>query len=82
MPPANTGGEILTLKEVAERLKVTQRTIYRLAGAEKSPALKVGETLRFPRADIGEWIRRSNSTSGGDQSDDATGKQGQYRGPR
>ena len=72
MPAANTEGEILTLKEVAEYLKVTERTIYRLAGAKKIPAFKVGGTWRFSRADIDEWIRRQS----GDQSDDATGKQG------
>lgn len=72
MPAANTEGEILTLKEVAEYLKVTERTIYRLAGAKKIPAFKVGGTWRFSRADIDEWIRRQS----GEQSDDATGKQG------
>lgn len=72
MPTANTAGEILTLKEVADYLKVTERTIYRLAGAKKIPAFKVGGTWRFSRADIDEWIRRQS----GDQSDDATGKQG------
>lgn len=72
MRAANTEGEILTLKEVAEYLKVTERTIYRLAGAKKIPAFKVGGTWRFSRVDIDEWIRRQS----GEQSDDATGKQG------
>ena len=72
MPAANTEGEILTLKEVAEYLKVTERTIYRLAGAKKIPAFKVGGTWRFSRGDIDEWIRRQS----GDQSDDATVKPG------
>lgn len=72
MPAATTEGEILTIKEVAEYLKVTERTIYRLAGAKKIPAFKVGGTWRFSRADIDEWIRRQS----GEQSDDATGKQG------
>ena len=72
MPAANTEGEILTIKEVAEYLKVTERTIYRLAGAKKIPAFKVGGTWRFSRADIDEWIKRQSS----DQSDDPTGKPG------
>ena len=72
MPAANTEGEILTLKEVAEYLKVTDRTIYRLAGAKKIPAFKVGGTWRFSRADIDEWIRRQS----GGQSDVPTGKTG------
>jgi len=72
MPAATTEGEILTIKEVAEYLKVTERTIYRLAGAKKIPAFKVGGTWRFSRADIDEWIRRQSV----DQSDGATGKPG------
>ena len=56
--------EILTLSEVAEYLKVAERTIYRLAGARKLPAFKVGGSWRFARADIDEWIKRQTSGAG------------------
>lgn len=49
--------EILTIKQVAAYLKVTERTIYRLAAAKKIPAFKVGGTWRFSRADIDSWIK-------------------------
>ena len=49
-------GAILTLKQVAEFLKVTERTIYRLAAAKKIPAFKVGGTWRFRATDIDGWI--------------------------
>ena len=48
--------EILTIKEVAEFLKVTERTIYRLAAAKQIPAFKVGGTWRFRVTDINDWI--------------------------
>lgn len=48
--------EILTIKEVAEYLKVTDRTIYRLANKGEIPAFKVGNTWRFERARIAEWM--------------------------
>ena len=51
-------GEILTLKQVADFLKVTERTIYRLAAAKKIPAFKVGGTWRFSRAELDQWIQR------------------------
>ena len=51
---------ILTIKQVAEYLKVTERTIYRLAAAKKIPAFKVGGTWRFSRADIDNWIRKQS----------------------
>lgn len=52
--------EILTLKQVASYLKVTERTIYRLAAAKKIPAFKVGGTWRFSRADIEDWIKKQS----------------------
>ncbi|UOD49835.1 methylation-associated defense system helix-turn-helix domain-containing protein MAD1 [Orrella daihaiensis] len=56
--------EIFTVKQVADYLKVTQRTIYRLAAAKKIPAFKVGGTWRFSRADIERWIEQQSSVSG------------------
>lgn len=60
--PASVGpGEILIIKQVAEYLKVTERTIYRLAAARKIPAFKVGGTWRFSRADIDRWISQQSA---------------------
>lgn len=58
MSTSASEGEILTIKQVADFLKVTERTIYRLAAAKKIPAFKVGGTWRFSRADIDSWIRQ------------------------
>lgn len=56
---------ILTIKEVAEYLKVAEKTIYRLAGSKKIPAFKVGGTWRFRKVDIDGWIdAQSNSAEG------------------
>lgn len=54
-------GEILTIREVAGFLKVTERTIYRLAASKKIPAFKVGGTWRFSRIDIDDWIKKQSS---------------------
>lgn len=64
----NTSSEgVLTLAEVATYLKVTERTIYRLAGAKKIPAFKVGGVWRFSRADIDKWIQlQSGDTRNGE----------------
>lgn len=70
MPKSPHEGEILTIKQVAEYLKVTERTIYRLAAVKKIPAFKVGGTWRFSRADIGSWIKQQSSV---DQEDDSSG---------
>ena len=60
MPTSTSEGEILTLRQVAEFLKVTDRTIYRLAAAKKIPAFKVGGTWRFSKAEITEWIQQQS----------------------
>ena len=57
--------DILMIKEVAEYLKVTERTIYRLAAAKKIPAFKVGGSWRFSKMDIDSWIRRQTAMESG-----------------
>ena len=56
--PGTSG--IMTIGEVADYLKVTERTIYRLAAAKKIPAFKVGGSWRFSRADIDIWIKQQS----------------------
>ena len=48
--------QILTLKEVAEYLKLTEKTAYRLAADKKLPGFKVGGSWRFKMSDIEQWI--------------------------
>jgi excisionase family DNA binding protein len=48
--------EILTVKQVADYLKVNERTIYRLAAHSEIPAFKVGNSWRFKRSDLERWI--------------------------
>lgn len=51
--------EILTLKEVAEYLKLAEKTAYRLAADGKLPGFKVGGSWRFKQSDIKKWIEQS-----------------------
>lgn len=52
--------EILTIKEVAEYLKVNERTIYRLANKSEIPAFKVGNIWRFERIKIVDWMNNQS----------------------
>lgn len=63
MPGSSSDGAVLTIKDVAEYLKVNERTVYRLAGAKKIPAFKVGGTWRFLRSDIDQWIKEQTTGS-------------------
>ncbi len=48
--------QIMTVKEVAEYLKVNDRTIYRMASDGRIPAFKVGASWRFKAREINKWI--------------------------
>lgn len=50
--------EIMTLKEVAEYLKLAEKTAYRLAADGTIPGFKVGGSWRFRKAVIEDWIDR------------------------
>ncbi len=54
--------EILTVVEVAVLLKVSRKTVYKMAVRGELPAFKVRGCWRFRRADIDEWI--SHQTAG------------------
>jgi excisionase family DNA binding protein len=48
--------KILTIQELAEYLKLNEKTAYRLAGEGKLPGFKVGGSWRFKREDLETWI--------------------------
>ena len=50
--------EIMTLQEVAEYLKLAERTVYGYAQKGILPGIKIGSAWRFRRADIGAWIEK------------------------
>lgn len=58
-----TTDSVMTVKEVADYLRVNQRTVYRLAVDRKLPGFKVGTTWRFKRADIDRWIDAQAASS-------------------
>jgi excisionase family DNA binding protein len=68
MPSSPADNAIMTIGEVADYLKVTERTIYRLAGAKQIPAFKVGGSWRFSKADIDRWIREQSSQTSGPEN--------------
>ena len=77
MSTSTNDGEILTIRQVADYLKVTERTIYRLAAAKKIPAFKVGGMWRFSRADIDSWIKQQSMDALDTSHDDVVAAKGQ-----
>lgn len=58
VPRWRMADEILTIREVAELLKINEKTAYKLASAGKIPGFKVGGSWRFERQEIANWIKR------------------------
>jgi len=54
---AGSNSDILTLKEVAEYMRVNTATIYRLVRTGKIPAFRVGNRWRFRKTSIDEWLQ-------------------------
>ena len=48
--------EYMTIIEVAELLKLSEKTVYRLAQKKDLPGFKAGGSWRFRRRDIEKWV--------------------------
>ena len=54
---AGTAPEYLTADEVADILKLSPKTVYRLAKTDPTlPMLKLGGAVRFPRERLLRWL--------------------------
>jgi excisionase family DNA binding protein len=52
--------EFMTLEEMANYLRVTKKTIYRLLEKQRIPALKIGHQWRFDKISVDGWLRQKN----------------------
>ena len=48
----------LTAKTLAQLLRVSQVTIYKLAKAHKLPSFRVGTAVRFDPRAVAQWLRQ------------------------
>ena len=55
--------EIMTAQEVAEFLRVSERTVYDWATSGTIPAGKLGTTWRFKRSEVEKWVDEQLSPS-------------------
>jgi len=50
--------EVMTIKEVALYLRLSEAKVYEMARNGSLPAFRVGKSWRFQRASLMAWIRR------------------------
>ena len=48
--------DFLTIKEVAVRLKLAEKTVYSMANAGEIPAFKIRGQWRLRRVDLDQWL--------------------------
>lgn len=56
MPETLSAGDILTIRQLAEYLMVSEKTVYRMLDRNQLPAVRVGAQWRFRRQDIDAWL--------------------------
>jgi nitrogen PTS system EIIA component len=56
MTQAPAAGEILTIRQLADYLMVSEKTVYRMLDRNQLPAIRVGAQWRFRRQDIDGWL--------------------------
>lgn len=54
------GDDVMTVRDVADYLKLDERTVYNLANRGKLPAVKIGKQWRFRRSMIDRMFNISS----------------------
>ncbi|WP_066528903.1 helix-turn-helix domain-containing protein [Corynebacterium bouchesdurhonense] len=52
-------GKFLTVAEVAEIMRVSKMTVYRLVHSGELPAVRVGRSFRVNESAVGEYLESS-----------------------
>jgi excisionase family DNA binding protein len=53
--------DIMTIKEVADYLKISDRTAHNLAKVGTLPSFKVGAGRRFRKSELDKWIKKQSN---------------------
>ena len=56
---AEEPGDVLTIDELANYLRISRSTLYKLAQEGRVPCQKVGRHWRFPKEAIDRWLGQS-----------------------
>jgi excisionase family DNA binding protein len=54
-----SGVKFLTVAEVAQVMRVSKMTVYRLVHSGELPAVRVGRSFRVPEDEVNKYLERS-----------------------
>ena len=52
---------VMTVKDVAQYLKISEAKVYYMANKSQLPAFRIGRSWRFQKDLIDSWIKRSSN---------------------
>ena len=53
--------KLMTIKEVADYLRLSRVTVYKMTRQGKIPALKIGKQWRYNRSEIDSWVKQKSN---------------------
>ena len=56
---------LLTVREVADAIRVSTMTVYRLIKSGSLPAIRVGKHFRIRESDLSRFLETQTTSSGG-----------------
>ena len=65
----NEPGDVLTIKELSEYLRISRSTLYKLAQEGRVPCQKVGRHWRFRKQAIDSWLGQGSAGEMADAGD-------------
>ncbi len=69
--PTEKRDEIMTMDELAEYLKISKSTLYKLAVENKLPGTKIGKRWRFHKDAIDQWVKHGLGNAPRESEDNA-----------
>jgi len=52
----------MTIKEVADYLRLSKVTVYKMTRQGKIPALKIGKQWRYNKSEIDSWVKQKSNS--------------------
>ncbi|MQY53179.1 MAG: helix-turn-helix domain-containing protein [Firmicutes bacterium] len=53
---------LMTIREVADYLRLSKVTVYKMTRQGKIPALKIGKQWRYNKSEIDSWVKQKSNS--------------------
>jgi len=54
--------KLMTIKEMADYLRLSKVTVYKMTRQGKIPALKIGKQWRYNKSEIDTWVKQKSNS--------------------